>query len=105
MSFPSRVQVGHKVFAVRYEVGLTKLADVTGGCMPDTEEVLIDSKLGPATERETILHELMHALWHMTLLEKAIPSAKQEDIIYTLAPGLLLMLRDNPELVDYLLEG
>lgn len=49
-------------------------------------------------ERETVLHEILHALEEQMNAE--IPEAK----LRQLAVGLYAALKDNPRLVDYLLE-
>jgi hypothetical protein len=49
--------------------------------------------------RETLLHELLH------VLEKATCTALEEEEVGRLSRGLFAVLRDNPELVRWLMEG
>lgn len=50
---------------------------------------------------DTLLHELLHAIWAHTALD--FDDDDQERIVRSLSPWLLGALRDNPELVAFLL--
>jgi hypothetical protein len=51
--------------------------------------------------RDTILHEIIHALnFHLQLRE----SPSDEDIASRLSTGLLTVFRDNPQLASWLVE-
>lgn len=56
----------------------------------------------PSQERDTLLHELLHACWAQTGLD--FEDDEQERVVGALAPWLLGALRDNPRLVAFLLE-
>lgn len=104
MAFPPRVKIGHKWFTLTEDKGLTSVAEVTGVCGADTQEIRIDGDLGDDTRRETVLHELLHGVWNLTLLEKLYSAEQAEQVIYALSPFILGMLQDNPDLVLYLTE-
>jgi hypothetical protein len=66
-------------------------------------EVRIFDRLAPTIEREVVIHELLHAAWHQTGLRSPGPTADlEEEIIGSLAPLVLELLRRNRPLVDYL---
>lgn len=58
---------------------------------------------GPDQERDTLMHEALHALFALTGLDLEQDDAKTESIISRLSPALLDMLRSNPTFTDHLL--
>lgn len=50
----------------------------------------------------TLLHELLHACWETSGLAVHDANDHQEQVIASLAPQVLHLLRANPELVRYL---
>lgn len=63
-------------------------------------DILIDDKQTPAHQRMTLLHEVLHGCFHVTMLDK-----KWEETAVRLLTGPLLdTLRRNPELVAFLTE-
>ncbi len=88
---------------------MIQLADTAGAaglCGKDSQEIAIDSNLGPTVEREVVIHELLHAIWSQTFLDDKYPdqeaNSKGEAIIDELSPRLLDLIRSNPKLVTYL---
>ncbi len=104
-SRPSVVRVGPHTYTITSENGLSKTAGVTGVAGTETQTILIDSQLGDSVEQETVLHELLHAAWTQTLLDRKFSDEKEEDVIWTLAPRILALLKDNRSLVYWLLKG
>ena len=96
--------------AADYEVKQRKMIDNNRGLLgaTDNEDTTIYIKRcqSPSSKRDTLLHEVLHALiWlsgynHSTRLS----FEKEERLVRSLAPWILAALRDNPELVRYLLE-
>ena len=74
-----------------------------GNCITDIQRIVIDANLSPQSERETVLHELLHAIWAQTSLQKRDTEEQQEEAVWQLAPRLLALLKDNAPLVQYLL--
>lgn len=66
-----------------------------GLCHTDIHEIWISSSCTPEVKRNTLLHEVLHALSYVGQLRM---SERQVDVLATL---LIAMTRDNPELVDY----
>jgi hypothetical protein len=64
--------------------------------------ILIAGDCHRSQDRETLLHELLHAAWTNTALDQDHDAEAQERIVASLAPWLLGTLRDNPALVGYL---
>ena len=63
--------------------------------------ILYDASAKPEVVRETLLHEVLHVV----LEHGSVDSALHEDIIRSMSPMLLHMLRANPGLVRYLCAG
>jgi hypothetical protein len=104
-NFPKKVSVGHVRYTVRIEKGLASIAGASGTCGEDMQLILIDDQLGPDQERETVLHELMHAIVHATGHRKALEEVDknfEELLVYSMSVRLIELLRDNPKLVEYL---
>ena len=68
----------------------------------DALEVSIDIVDGqdPIEERDTVLHEVMHAILHCQGRENG--GDGEELYVRALAAGVLMVLRDNPKFVKYL---
>lgn len=63
--------------------------------------IAIDGATPFTQEADTVLHECIHAMLSSTTLEEAI----EEQVASALAPALLSCLRDNPDLVKYILQN
>lgn len=63
------------------------------------QRLLIAYNLAPLQERDTVLHEIVHAVSEMTGHEL------EEGEVAALGNSLLAVLRDNPALVSWLMEG
>lgn len=82
---------------------LIELGDVYGVTVERELRITLSDRQAAAQLRETVLHELLHAIWSKVPLDQ--DDAEQERIIGSLSPWLLGVLRDNPELVAFLLAG
>jgi hypothetical protein len=109
---PKRIKVGTQVFDVversQKEDGM--LNDGSYGYTLDTHNtIVIDKDIHPSKKTVTLLHELMHAA-RMVFENQTKPnkSASFEDwehhFIGIWENSLLMVLRDNPDLVAYLLK-
>ncbi len=100
---PRHVDLGaHRIRLAHDET----LADrgANGETYRETLEVRIFDRLAPTVEREVVIHELLHVAWHQTGLRSAEHAAAglEEEIVGTLAPLVLELLRRNRALADYL---
>jgi Zn-dependent peptidase ImmA (M78 family) len=112
VSFPRKVKVGHARYTMKYEAELASISGANGTCGEDTQTILIDPLMGRDMERDTVLHELLHAVFHLSDARAHLPKDDsgdtkdaEEKVIRPLASQLLELLRDNPKLVAYLLEA
>jgi len=60
----------------------------------------------PERERETLLHEIHHAVWDCYGIPTTLPEAEREEgTIRPLSTGMYTVLLDNPWVVNYLFPG
>lgn len=64
--------------------------------------IKIRNDLSPYRERQTLLHEILHAMLYVLGRYEIWDS---EDDIQAMATGLLNLLRDNKELVEFLMKN
>lgn len=92
---PTQVIVCGQLFAIadgelgEHEYGRTRVAQ---------QRIFIGLTLAPAQERDTVLHEVIHAAVELTGHEL------REGAVAGLATALLSVLRCNPQLVAWLVE-
>lgn len=111
MSIPTRVRVGSQWFDIversRRDDGL--LADDTFGYTLDSENlIVIDSDISHSRQQLTLWHELMHAtrnVYDTSVTPKRSDSLDvwEHFFIGIWEESLLVLVRDNPELLEYLL--
>lgn len=109
MNRPDVITVGPFPYHIIYDGGATAkrsvvaLADLVGQCDLNALTIWIDPDRPEARIRETLVHELLHALWDVAgLPSRDTERVGQEETVDALASGLTLLLRDNPALVKYL---
>jgi hypothetical protein len=54
-------------------------------------------------KRETLWHEILHAIWLVGAIDNLVPG--EENVITSLSPNLFQVMRDNPSLVAWSLSG
>ena len=71
-----------------------------------THEITIRTapSVSPEAERDTLLHEAIHALLAHTGLDQEMSDSRAERLICRLTPAILSLMRENPHLVSYLME-
>lgn len=88
-------------FAIRqgYKDGLFGLTDHTNFT------ITLNPDNGDGRMKDTLMHELLHALLNLTGLDRLLSEDEDEQVANRLAPALLGFLRDkaNRAAVDYLL--
>lgn len=80
-------------------------SEVLGYCTTAEQRISIQPDQGPSMLRDTVLHEVLHALFDLTGLAGTHSDDDEERIIRPFATALLDCLRRNPTLVAYLTEN
>lgn len=57
--------------------------------------IMLDPSLSPCQQAETLIHEVLHALWDHMMIP---PKPTEEDVVSRLGVGLATVLLDNPKL-------
>ena len=94
---PCSVQIG----PFTYEVRPTNNEDIIGETHNEELRIEIREGLPPQLEKETLLHEILHAIFFTLGLKTKMD---EERIVETVSPILLDVIRRNPDLKMYLFE-
>jgi hypothetical protein len=72
------------------------------------QSISLDTDMGHERQRETFLHENLHAMLAIGQLDSVLDSESghgaSEHVVSVLSPILLAWMRDNPNAVNYLRE-
>lgn len=105
---PWPIKIAPYEYTVKHQRGFAQSSGADGATMESDELIILDNDIQGNYEKEVLLHEAMHAMWGQTSLDRDYPDgppdSEGEKIIFTLAPRILALLRDNPELVKWLTE-
>ena len=105
MNPPEHVDIGPHRYTIDAspETGLLLHdEEATGDSRPDRCIVRLDMQRPATKVAETLLHELLHCVWSQTPGRAREFNEHEEEIVSSVAPWLLDMLRRNPDLVKYL---
>lgn len=79
------------------------LVDIVGETKAEQQLIKLRPGQGPDYEADTVLHEAIHAMLSHAPID--LEHELEEKVCLVLAPALLDLLRRNPKLVAYLLDG
>lgn len=99
---PRSIVVGPVVYDVTFEDMSGQ--GVTGRTGVDALRILISTTSARGQQRDTLLHEILHAIFSMVGLTEDLGPVTEESHILRLAPAILDVLRRNPDLVQYLID-
>lgn len=102
MKRPNQVTVAGQKFT--FETVTSVDADSWGRTFIGTQRIEITEGLAQDQERDTVLHEVVHVVIRVLGLNRAT-YVEEERLVAGLTPALLDVLRSNPDLTKYLLEG
>ena len=109
-TFPYKIKVGPFSYNVQVsDTAIMAHAENGGGscdayCQPYKMEIVLKASCVEDRRRELLLHETLHALCDL-VQKRALgfdDYDEEEKMVATLAPALLSVLRDNPDMVAYL---
>lgn len=100
---PKNARVLGKTWRVRADKTLLSHDDTAGDCHGRSQLIRYGTGQALEQEQDSVLHELIHAVWHENGLSHDVNDDKLEEmIIRRTASGVLALLKENPELVRYL---
>jgi hypothetical protein len=94
---PRKVRVGLLTYEIEVVDNLMDEGTKQNGlCIFTEQKIQLDSK-PPSSQfaADTLLHEILHAIWGERVLNK---NPSEEQIVTSLATGIAILLRDNPDL-------
>jgi hypothetical protein len=100
VALPSKVKVGSAKYAVSFD---PNMLDDFCKTQFKTESIILRPGDTVRVTRDTLLHEVLHTVTFQTNLYNELGDEKEESFVWRIAPVLLTVLRENPELVAYLL--
>jgi len=106
VSLPEQIRVGpHTITIVSDQADMNRRSvegkhDLDGQFDHRKNEIAVHPGQHPDQQAETLLHEILHAVFGFTKLDDL---SNDEDVVNRLAPALLDTLRRNPALVMYLM--
>lgn len=97
-TLPRRIKVG----GYRYQVTVMDLSEqkLCGQMNQTRETIEIDTALSGKMAVTTVIHEIMHAIWHNSLEGDA--AIKQEGFCQLCDSNLMQVFMDNPKLLDWI---
>ena len=99
---PERVRVMGKDYLITYEDVSLLGTDSLGRCHQGMCRIAIQSGQHPVEEADTVLHEILHAIWYCMSIAEG--GADEEAVVRRLASGMLAVFMDNPHLLQYFRE-
>ncbi len=97
MALPKSFTLYGRPWAIGYD---PSMADALGRCYREQGVITIAPDPTPWEERDTVLHELGHAV--LKAQGRAYAGKVEETYVQAFATGLLHLFRENPKLVRYL---
>ena len=85
-----------KILGLDYTISYKDQMDNAGECYADLEQINILNALSSNAKKSTILHEIIEALVH------GLDMKMEHHNICLLETGLLTVMRENPDLIDWL---
>lgn len=97
---PKRIVIGNHVFKVR--LGSIRSGALLGQTTHRKTLIKVDGSCSASQVRDTVLHEVLHAVINDG--PNDLDPDVEERIVRVIAPALLGVLRNNPQLLEFLLE-
>jgi hypothetical protein len=106
VKLPKKIKIGCHDYNVGTVEGLVTLDEepdtAWGLSVYASQSILLEKDMTKSFKREVLLHEILHCV--MLNAGGHLGCEDEELVIRTIAPSLLAVLRENPELIEYLLE-
>lgn len=98
-TLPATIKVGPHVYRVVSPNRALEAEDAAGRTSPAVGEIQVRSEHSHTYVADTLLHEVLHAVIHNV---SGAPSDQEEQFVERMSTGLLAVLRENPDLVAFL---
>lgn len=91
-----QLKIGPFTFVVKRE----HVDGLVGECRLEQNEIAVRPGLNPAVELETLVHEMLHAVFHLNGLAQQWGDQIEEQVILRSSPFIYAFMRDNPKFLD-----
>jgi hypothetical protein len=106
MKRPETVKVGPYTYEIVWDDRLGPVSSAMGATNEQLVKLFIDPTNDEQAVRETLVHEVLHAIWKQTSLLVRFPDgagdSDGETIIQDLAPRIFALLLENREVVKWI---
>lgn len=102
INVPAQVYIGPYIYKViKRDESWYNDTEAYGNSWVDKKIINVSCVGDPANQLDTFLHECLHAMWALFHMEKKV---REEEAVSKLSTGTLLLLRQNPEILDLMYE-
>lgn len=100
---PNEIKIDGCIYEVNHKDQVIHEGQTIYGRISGKEGVIEVSKdICDYQQKITLMHEIIHGIFNHRNVDKHIPEQQYEDVTDELAKGLVQVLNDNPELIDYI---
>ena len=92
-----KLKIGGQVYKVIRDDKQCEERGYLGICFKDHSKIFYTEDYPKETVADTLIHEMLHAIWRNYLDEGAV---EEEKAVTMLAHGLIQVMRDNPKFFD-----
>jgi len=89
------LKIGYQLYTLESHGDLD---GINGDCDCEAGIIRYDSTETGFRHVNTILHEVLHAVWDQVGLNATLTEEQQEQVVTSLASGLTMILADNPHI-------
>ena len=113
-ALPKKVNMGcyeyevseHSDEDMKTKIDVDTEGDVVWGAISDcTQEIYINKEATPQMKRLTLLHEIVHAITFNNDIGSITKSDDMENTVDRLASGIYEVMKRNPDVVKWVMEG
>lgn len=96
-----------KIFNLDYEIiwvdkAIETATDAHGSCDTCTQTIVICREQKPGALTDTLMHEIMHAIFYSMNMSG---NESEEKVVSLLSTGMCTVLRDNPKLKKWIVKN
>lgn len=96
------MQVGPYLFSIEYRDEVSDSEpDLFGLTIPRDQRIIVSTRQTDQSERDTVLHEVLHALFYASGLYREVDN--EERVVAAVSTWLLMVLRENQAFAKFLL--
>jgi len=88
-----KVKIGAHIYEVIYRDDMDD--EDMGVCRPRKLKLFVDDTVAQSQKEETFFHEVMHAIFNQTGLDKPLEDEKEEQMVQILGHAIYQVLKDN----------